>query len=454
MAALLPLLVAAAEPDPFNTAARHASSPGARLLRAPCQPLAAGTPLQLIQAVEQALCHNPRTHQAWASARAQAAQVGVAQSAYLPSVSASAGRSRVTSEAANGVAGSTRNQTSGALSLSYLLYDFGERSATLENARQLMTALNASEDATLQEVFLNTVQAYYQALAAEAAVLAARESERASLESQKAAETRYRVGSGTPADQLQAQTAAAQATLSRIQAEGAVRTALGSLANAMGLDAHQTPTIALPVELAPETGFEANIAELIATAKQRRPDLAAAEAQVRAAEAGIDATRASGRPTLSLTAGKTYLDSGLPDAARGQTVGITLNIPLFSGFNTTYKIRAAEAQRDLRAAQRDQLSKQVSLDVWRSYYALQTSTESVRATRALLASAEQSEKVAAGRYRAGVGGILDLLNAQSALASARLQHIQSRYNWHLAKAALAQAMGQLDFDQFNRQTQP
>jgi outer membrane protein TolC len=55
--------------------------------------------------------------------------------------------------------------------------------------------------------------------------------------------------------------------------------------------------------------------------------------------------------------------------------------------------------------------------------------------------------VATGRYKAGVGAILDLLNAQSALANARQQNIQAIYTWRIAKAALAQSIGQLDFDQ-------
>ncbi|MBS1198835.1 MAG: outer membrane protein [Proteobacteria bacterium] len=430
--------------DPFNTSALHSASPGARLLRAPCQAIPANSALDLVQVVEQSLCNNPQTRIAWANARAQAAQVGVARGAYLPSIDASAQRRR------SGGEGSTSYGTSAGLSFSYLLYDFGGREASLEYAQQLMAALSASEDATLQSVFLSAVQAYYNALAAEAAVTAANESERASQESFKSADARYRVGSGTPADRLQAQTALAQASLARIQAEGKARTELGVLANTMGLDAHQVPKLAAPAEATPQNDFERNIAAMIDAAKQQRPDLVAAQAQVKAAEANIDAVRASGLPKIRVTGGlETW-----PGPTRGNSVGVSIDIPLFSGFNTTYKVRAAEAQLDAKLAQRDQVSKQVSLDVWRAYYALQTGTESVRATTALIASATQSEKVASGRYKAGVGSILEMLNAQSALASARQQHIQAQYNWRIAKASLAQAMGQLDFDQLNRQTKP
>jgi len=458
-ASLAGLLVAAhaVAGDPLSTARLHASAPAAGMVEN-CRVMPAGQALTLGEVIEQALCNNPQTHLAWANARAQAAQVGIARGAYLPTLSASVGRNRNVNEAANGTARTARNQTAAGLNFSLLLFDFGGREAALESAMQLMAALAASENAVLQSVFLAAVQAYYQSLAAEAAVVAARESERASLESLKAAEARYRIGSGTPADSLQAQTAAAQATLVRIQAEGNARTALGVLANTLGLDAHRAPTLAAPAESGPEAGpeasFEGDIAELIAAAKRQRPDLTAAEAQLRAAEAGIQTARASGLPSISLAASGQYQDNSLPDATRGHTVGINVSIPLFSGFSTTYRVRAAEAQRDARLAQRDQLDRQVSLDVWRAYFSLLSGTEAVRATTALLASAEQSARVATGRYRAGVGGILELLNAQSALANARQQHIQAYYNWRIARATLAQAMGKIDFDWMQGQAKP
>jgi len=82
--------------------------------------------------------------------------------------------------------------------------------------------------------------------------------------------------------------------------------------------------------------------------------------------------------------------------------------------------------------------------VWTAYQNLSTETQAVRSSQDLLVSAIQSEKVALGRYKAGVGNILDVLTAQSALASARQQNIQALYNWYIAKASLAQSMGQLD----------
>ncbi|MCZ7654283.1 MAG: efflux RND transporter periplasmic adaptor subunit [Rhodocyclaceae bacterium] len=120
------------------------------------------------------------------------------------------------------------------------------------------------------------------------------------------------------------------------------------------------------------------------------------------------------------------------------------NIPLFSGYATTYKVRAAEAQAEAQAARREQVRLQVGLDVWNAYAALLTATQSVKSAADLLESATLSEAMAAGRYKAGVGSILDLLTAQTALATARQQRIQAGYNWYVARAALAQSMGALE----------
>jgi outer membrane protein len=399
----------------------------------------------LVDVAERALCNNPQTREAWATARVQAAQVGAAESAYLPSLSASAALTHNETDGRGSGGTSGYTQQGAGVSLSYLLYDFGGRDASRENARQVLSAVNATQDAAIQSVFLSAVQAYYQLFSAQAAVAAATQAEKSSLESFKAADARYGVGAGTPADKLQAQTAYSQAALNRITAAGNTATAQGVLANVMGLDANAPLSIA-PVAVArPDEAFSQDVARLIEQARQSRPELAAAEAQVKAAQANVSVAKASGMPNFSLTAGVNYNDSGISDAVRSGSVGVAVSVPLFTGYNTTYRIRAAQEQVEARRAQRDRISQQVALDVWKAYQSLLTQVQTLKSSADLLASATQSEQVALGRYKAGVGNILDVLTAQSALASARQQDIQALYGWYIAKATLAQAMGQLDF---------
>ena len=432
--------------DPFDTELMVPPNPAfaaaAGTTPNPCSPRSAQTVLGVLEVVDIALCQNPETREAWANARAQAALVGAAQGAYLPDMDARIGASK---DWRNDDADS--RQTSASLTLSWLLYDFGARDAGLANARQLLNAAASTLEAAVQNVFLAALQSYYNAQAARAAIAAAIESEKASRESFTAAETRYRVGVGTPADRLQAQTALSQATLARIQAEGSLRTAFGTLAATMGLPAN-TPLLLDDIpNAAPPPAFERDVDALIDAAKARRPDLLAADAHLRAALANVDATRAAGQPRLALSAGPSWAESsssGNTFASSSGAIGLTLSIPLFSGFDTTYRVRAAEARVAASSAQRDKLRLQVALDVWSSYQNLTTATQTIRSSVDLLNSAEQSERVALGRYKAGVGTILDVLNAQSALASARRQRIAAQLDWNVSRAALARAVGALD----------
>ena len=436
--------------DPFNTEALLPLKPALRLdgsVGDPCSEPMPKTALNrvpglkllgLLDVVNLALCNNPQTRVAWASSRVQAAQIGVSKAAYLPSAALSATANHNLSGSAAGV-----NQRSVGVTLSYLLYDFGSRAANLENARQLLAAASATQDSTVQAVFLAAVQAFYQAQATYAALDATLESERAAKESFAAAEARYNAGSATPADKLQAQTAYSQATLNRITADGNMKNAQGALASMLGLDANRNVSLVPANTTAMPNDFEGDINALIEEARQRRPDLQAASAQVKAAEASADAARAAGRPSISLAASADQNNiSGIN--SHSSLIGINLSVPIFSGYAPTYRVRAAEAQVDVRNGQLEQLRLQVALDVWTAYQHLTTATQSLRTTADLLNSAEQSARVALGRYKAGVGSILDVLNAQSALASARQQRIQSTFDWNINRATLAQAIGSLD----------
>lgn len=410
----------------------------ARVDEAPCATALPDTPLTAVDAVDLMLCNHPQTREVWAAARAQAAQLGVARAGWLPTLSGSAGTTRFDYQ------NTAYTRDSAAITLSWLLYDFGQRAASVESARQLLGAAAATQDATVQTLFLNALQSYYAAQATRAAVASALQAERSAQESFQAAAARYQVGVATPADRLQAQTALSQATLNRIKAEGEARNALGALANALGFAAQQRIVLADLPEAPPTAAFQQEVDGLIAEAQARRPDLRAAEAQLKAAEAGVELARAQGRPTISLGAGPTWQESA-GVTQQGGSVGLTLSVPIFSGFDTTYRVRSAAAQAEVRAAQRDRLRNQVALDVWKAYQSLTTATHSLQTTADLVASAEQSERVALGRYKAGVGTILDVLSAQAALASARLQRIQAQLDWNVYRATLAQSVGALDY---------
>lgn len=401
--------------------------------------------LTLAEVTEAALCNNPQTRETYANAKVQAAQLGIAKSAFLPTLTDSFGINQNFVNPESASRGRDYTNLSNSLAASYLLYDFGNRDAALENARQLLNAVSATQSAVVQNILLSTVKAYYQVQSDIALLEATKEAERFNLESFKSAEAKYKAGVSTPADKLQAETAYAQAMLNRISAEGALKTDYGILANVMGMNANVplnlVPSVNSPVNT---SEIERDINQLIEYARVRRPDLVASEAQVSAAKASILASRAAAKPTVSVGVSNSFQDGSSLSSNNSSTLGLTVTVPIFSGYAPSYRIRAAEATAEAREAQRDQLKLQISLDVWTAFQNLRTAHETIKSAEVLVNSATESARVALGRYKAGVGNIIDTLNAQSALASANQQKIKADLNRNTARAALAQAIGTLD----------
>ena len=434
---------AALAADPFMVMTRTLPSPAAELRPASvCDVTPVAGTLTLARAVERALCANPATRSAWLTARLRAAELGQAQSAYLPDVSL-VGRLASTGD---DLLSNDRTAWRIGLDAQYLLYDFGGRPARREAAEALLAAARASHDASVRVLYLQTVTAYFNLLTAQGAVAAARETEASALEALKAAAARVEVGTGIPVDRLQAKTAYTQRQIERIRAEGEAARLRGELAALMG-DVRQTAWSLAEDERAfsQEIDIARAVDALIDAARNRRPEFRAAEATVLAREAGVRSAEAGGKPRLSA-----FLTSGRQDGgglvANDSSLGVSLTIPLFTGYRSTYEIAAAQTQAELARVERDRVANAVALDVWRAYYRLQSETEADRRSDDLVESAAAAEKLALGRYKAGLGILLDVLSAQASLAQARQSQLQTRLGLRVARAELAQAIGELSWD--------
>ncbi|MGY4730794.1 TolC family protein [Burkholderia pyrrocinia] len=415
-------------------------------------------PLRLQDAVERALCSHPKTRQAWANVKIQAAAVGIGRAGFLPTITGNWQATRDT--ATSQITGYSQynsnyraNLQNASVSLSWVLYDFGGRSAALRNATALLAAAQANQQATLETVFAAVVKDYYAAQAAQGALIAAREVEQTARDSFLAASARVDKGVAAISDRLQAQTSYAEAVINHTKTEGEWKSALGSLASDMNLP----PNVAIGLPnvddgVTPGTEFDESVAELIAEAERVHPSVAAAQAQVDAARAKTDQIRAEGLPRLSFVAQYTYnnqptsLQLGypvLPASRREWYLGFQLTIPIFDGFARTYQVRQANAQADWQQEALNEIRQQVGVDVWTSYHALQSATKNLNQSATLLDIARRSYDVALRRYHVGVGSMPELMNAQSSLAEAKRQRIHVLTNWRSARLQLAAKLGNL-----------
>jgi outer membrane protein len=134
--------------------------------------------------------------------------------------------------------------------------------------------------------------------------------------------------------------------------------------------------------------------------------------------------------------------------------GVSINVPIFTGFSVTYGVRQAQAALQVSEANLKQVELTVTQDVWNGYYNLESANQQLVASADLLKTAEQNEQVSVGRYQAGVGSIVDVLTAQSALASAQQVRIQAELGWFVARSQLAFALGRLSTAEPMLQSKP
>jgi outer membrane protein len=401
--------------------------------------------LTLGEIVDIGLRNNAATRLAWANAQTAAAAYGSQRGERLPTIDGDVTATRLKTVASQGRTAVQQSVLSPSVTLSYLVFDFGGRGGRIEGARQQLLASGFTHNAAIQDVVLQIQVAYFQYLANRSLLGAQRTTLAEAQANLEAAEERRRVGLATIADVLQARTAASQAQLDLQTTEGSVQTARGALALALGLPANLPYDVDSAAAARPVGQLSDSVDALIASALRGRPDLAAARSEAEAARAGIGEARSSLLPSINLTAtgARTYATQ-IPNGANSYNLSLGLTIPLFNGFSRQYDLRAAEYQAEAASARTETVRQQVVYQVFSAYYALQTSTRRVRTAEDLIASAQQSSEVARARYKEGVGTVLDLLAAQSALASARAQQVDARLAWSVSLAQLAHDAGVLD----------
>lgn len=401
--------------------------------------------LTLGDVVDLALGNSPQTRNTWALARAAAAAYGSARGHLYPSIEldGAGGPSKAVSFN-NSVLPATRSSFTSSLNLTYVLLDFGQRGGAMAAAHEALFAADLTHNSTVQTVVLQAEGAFFSYQASRGLFDAADASVKTAEANLTAADRRHEVGLATIADVLQARTALSQAKLNEQTAGGNVQAARAQLALSVGLAANARFDAAPDTGMAPVLQLSENIDSIIERTVRDRPDVAAARALARQSQQQVREARSAGLPSLTLGASQGNVQSGSP-ALAGNTYALTfgVSIPLFAGFSKDYDIVTAKENAVAAASRAEQTRLLAISQVFTSYYALQTATQRVATSAELLTSATQSEEVARGRYAEGVGNILDLLTAQSALADARAQSVLSRWTWYASLAQLSHDAGVL-----------
>ena len=366
---------------------------------------------------QQAASANPGIAQAVARLRAAQAAVAGSRAGLLPGLGASGTATRARS--ATGSGGGTNNSYSLGLNASWELDLWGRLSGAVDASQAQAQASSADLAAARLSLQASLAQAYFALRTAEAQQRLLQESLAAYEQSWQLTRNRERAGVASSADvaQAEAQYKSTQAQLieagtSRAQLEHALAALLGLAPAAFDLPA----TGLLPAPpLVP--------AELPAELLRRRPDIAAAERRVAAANADLGVARTAYFPALTLSGAAGYRGARLSDLVSAPqlfwSLGPALAATLFDGGARDASVESARAALDLATAGYRQSVLTALQEVEDNLAAATSLAQQQQVQTEAVAAAQRALDVVSNQYRAGTVAYLNVLSAQTTGLAAR-----------------------------------
>jgi outer membrane protein TolC len=405
---------------------------------------------------------NPETRVAWEAARRAALAVGLVESEYFPllAISALGGYKSVgvpipQNIVSDGFFRFDLAQVVPALNLRWLLLDFGRRGSAWDAAKERVLAANLGFNRKHQQIVFAVQRAFYGLTSVRARIAVAQSSLDAAQAVQEATESRLRNGLATRPELALARQQTAQATFELEEVLDKERDAQVTLAESIGT----TPTTPIQVTdfsaLPPPAELQDSVEKTIDRALEKRPDLIARVAALRASEADVNRARAAYWPTLSLVGDVGSILGSARITADGKStgwfgatqpsygIGLSLEWEIFDGGARRRKVELAESAR--RAAQ-DEITatrdRAVS-EVWKAYSDVKLAFRRLDVAAALVDASQQSYEDSLKSYRVGLGTLTDLLAARRELSRARFVELDTKVQLLESSAALAFTTGEI-----------
>jgi outer membrane protein len=321
--------------------------------------------------------------------------------------------------------------------LNQLIFDFGKTPGQIGTAKASYRQAGENLANTRQQVARDTRTAYYGYLAAMKAQKVAEENVRQNQDLLKQAKGFYDVGLRAKIDVTKAEANLMNAEADLIKAKNLVNVTRVSLMTVLGLKTWPFSTVEDILEVEHKTQ---SLEDLKSQALNQRPEILGNKFQQEGNLASIKTARAGYFPNLNSTAsfGWQGYDYPLNDS---WWLGVTMNFPLFEGLSTTYTFRQAKANLRTTQANAEVLTLNVTKEVEQSYLDVQSAREVIRANRKAREAAAENLRLAWGRYKAGVGNIIEVTDAQVQFAQADLNYVRALYDYKVAEANLDKAVG-------------
>lgn len=408
--------------------------------------VAGAQPISLSAAVQQAQANAPQTVQALGDARVANANYKSAIAAFLPSISFSqyAGHQQGLYYQggilipAPGTWGYSQSYGAG-----ITLFNGGANYLDYRSARASLVAADQAQVIEKFTIGLSVKQQYFAVLAAREAVAAAEEQVNEANKQMAVTEARVAGGALSRADSLASAVTVGQARVALATAQGNLITANTSLTRLVGASHEVTAT---PADTALVPSISLDRAALVQLAL-KGPAVRKAESQVQANRSAWWASIAAYLPTLGMQYGSgsswstPHFVLGGGTKSTSTSLSFYVSYSLFNGFNRETRVVSADVNRDVANAQlRDaRLAARENIAQYLSQFG--TAQTKIELQRLTIESAEQNVEAKDTQYRAGAVSLVEVLAAQSALATARQGLIQARLDARTAKAQIEALIG-------------
>lgn len=396
-------------------------------------------PLSFSEMIDIGLSNNPKTKQAWWRAKQKEGLVGIAKSAYYPDIG-------LNTTIINGrdfkfINGPDTNYTTlrADLALSMMLYDFGDRQASVCSAKWALIAAKWDEDFTIQLVIVKILENAYR-LAYEEEVFQASLLSLADAEKMvDASEKLFHSGLNPISDIYISKSALAEMQIESVKRKNLVDIQRFRLAASMNVP-FETP---LPVEpLSAPTIGDLHLKELLLLAEYQRADLMQKRAEVQSSSFFYEKIKSEARPRLFF-AGRGGYDYAVADKSHGAHYQVILNfdVPLFNGFQFSAQNQTAYAKIQETEQELTDLKLNAALEVLTLAKSVEAGKEMLFYAEKNLENAKKAYDGTMDKYQIGDKSIAELMNAQKQLADARILYSDIKTQILIFIANLAFATG-------------
>ena len=406
--------------------------------------------LDLKQVYQAALEQDANIRASRAAADSGRERLPQARAGLLPQVSASAGRNNnnldTTAPNILGNPTTTNDQyfsDNRTLQVRQPLINM-QRWLQFQQAKSVVEEVEANLDRDLQNLVVRVAGAYFETLMADEQldlVLAQKKTYTALVD---AAQKGFAAGSGTRTDIDDAKARLDMATAQELEArqnQDLTRRQLELLVNQPVKQIARLNVSALKL-LPPEP---ANLDEWTRKAEQASPEIKALQARLEAARREVGKAQAGHFPTLDAVA--QWSNSGSENITRvnsryeNKTIGLQLNIPIYSGGYVNSTIRQAVAEQTRTEESLEALRRDLGVRVHKEYRGVSEGVMRVRALEQASRSADQMMKSTQMSQKAGSRTQLDVLNAQQQYTLALRDLAQARLVYLLSKVRLSSLVG-------------